>query len=63
MISTFSTSYTLLIDCRNLIYNKMRLKQGLDSKESIVVLLFNLGCRAWAGVTRGQQVFAAVSKV
>ena len=28
----------------------MRLKQELHSKESLVVLLVNLGCRAWAGV-------------
>ena len=28
----------------------MRLKQELHSKKSIVVLLFYLGCRAWAGV-------------
>ena len=28
----------------------MRLKQELHSKESIVVLLVYLGCRAWAGV-------------
>ena len=53
MISTFSTSYTLLIgdnlDCRNL---KMRLKQELHSKESIVVLLVYLGCHAWAGVSK-----------
>ena len=43
----------------------MRLKQELHSKESIVVLLvyLYLGCHTWVGVTRGQQVFAGVSKV
>ena len=40
MISTFSTSYTLLIgDNWNLIYNKKCLKQELHSKESIVSLV------------------------
>ena len=51
MISKFSTSYTRKrLDCRNLIYNKVHLKQELHSKESIVILLVYFSFHAWAGV-------------